>query len=392
MSEVIVKTAILSHVIPPMPTGQSIVLARLTSNISPTSLVFVMRSQYFAHNNSETHVTISKGLCIRDFRSPILRKFATLFNFCSATAFGIADLVRLIGRHGVDQLVVCSGDPYLIPIGVMAGRITGKRIIVYLFDHYSEQWKMEDIYSIVKRTEPWVLNRSDLIVVPNEFLETEIAGLSSTPTVLIRNPIGGDDRIRAPVRKQIGTDVSIVYTGTVYHAHFDAIRNLLAAIDMIRDRSITLHIHTHQSREDLEEHGISGRVIVHPFVGGDEILSIQANADLLFLPLSFESQQSTVMRTSAPGKMGEYLSSGNLILVHAPKDTFLSWFFRKNHCGVVCSDSDPSALAQQLTDILASPDQVEEMKTNATGVAEQFRSDVSRAKFLEVLSSGGQML
>ena len=55
-----------------------------------------------------------------------------------------------------------------------------------------------------------------------------------------------------------------------------------------------------------------------------------------------------VMRTSAPGKMGEYLAAQRPILVHAPSDSFLAWYFREYECGLVVDEGDPKKLARAI--------------------------------------------
>ena len=72
---------------------------------------------------------------------------------------------------------------------------------------------------------------------------------------------------------------------------------------------------------------------------------IQRNADILFLPLAFNSPYPEIIKTSSPGEIGEYLAGKKPILVHAPSDSFISWYFRKYNCGCVVDDDDSEKLA-----------------------------------------------
>jgi glycosyltransferase involved in cell wall biosynthesis len=51
--------------------------------------------------------------------------------------------------------------------------------------------------------------------------------------------------------------------------------------------------------------------------------------------------------------MSEYLAACRPILVHAPGDSFIAWYFRQHECGIVVDRLDPAELALAL-DLLLS--------------------------------------
>ena len=75
---------------------------------------------------------------------------------------------------------------------------------------------------------------------------------------------------------------------------------------------------------------------------------MQAEADILFLPLAFDCPAPDVVRSALPGKFPEYLASGRPILVHAPADSFVAWYCRQHHCAAVVDEPDTRALADGL--------------------------------------------
>lgn len=114
-------------------------------------------------------------------------------------------------------------------------------------------------------------------------------------------------------------ELRIVYTGAVYGAQADAIRNVARALSALRpDRSV-LEIYTDASPAELAALGISGECVrVNPLVPPRAVLGVLRAADVLLLPLSFEPAQQSVVATSFPTKTAEYLASGVPILTHAP--------------------------------------------------------------------------
>jgi glycosyltransferase involved in cell wall biosynthesis len=106
------------------------------------------------------------------------------------------------------------------------------------------------------------------------------------------------------------------------------------------------------------------------------------------LPLAFNSQIQEVIKTSAPGKLGEYLSVGRQILVHAPKDSFVSWFFRKHRCGVVVDRNDPQVLANEINKLMYDDQIKTSLGEKSRYIAEEeFSIDKASTKFKEIISS-----
>ncbi|HYE16131.1 MAG TPA: hypothetical protein VD968_16960, partial [Pyrinomonadaceae bacterium] len=104
-------------------------------------------------------------------------------------------------------------------------------------------------------------------------------------------------------------EVRIVYTGAIYEAHYDAFRNLLAALERLGRPEVKLHAYTTQRAEEMAGRGIGGPAVVfHPHLSVAEMPGVQRRADLLFLPLAVESPYPDLVRTSAPVKFGEYLA------------------------------------------------------------------------------------
>ena len=79
----------------------------------------------------------------------------------------------------------------------------------------------------------------------------------------------------------------------------------------------------------------------------------------------------------------EYLASGRPILVHAPKDSFLSWYFRKYKCGAVVDVYDHKRLASVLERLLSDKKlQKEYMKNARIRAKEDFDMKKSQNKFI----------
>jgi glycosyltransferase involved in cell wall biosynthesis len=89
-------------------------------------------------------------------------------------------------------------------------------------------------------------------------------------------------------------------------------------------------------------------VVHHEHVLPAQAAQAQNSADILFVPLALDGEIPEVIRTSAPGKFGDYLASGTPILALVPPDSFVSWYLGQYGCGSVVDREDPVAVASAL--------------------------------------------
>jgi len=395
-----VKLAILSHILPPSPSGQSMMLYRLFKEVSPESYCLVSRENYdpfLTLQNSTNRLSAKYFQLPPEKRIPWpswerVRKYGHGINLVLQLIQRTLYLRRILKQEKCDAILTCSGDLIDIPAGYFASRLSRIPFYAYLFDDYTYQWPHPFYRSFARRVEAKVLRDAVHVVVPNEFLQNELQRRHGIKCQLVHNAcevnIIHERNIPWPYREG---EVSIIYTGAVYHAHYDAFRNLITAITRLGRQDVKLHIYTAQKPAELESQNICGFVVYHPHISSNHVMEVQQQADILFLPLAFDSPIAEVIKTSAPGKMGEYLSSGRPILVHAPPDTYLSWYFKQYDCGVVVDHNDPPALQSAIERIIHDRTLRERICRNALLCARtDFDIETARAQFIKLFHHGGR--
>lgn len=306
----------------------------------------------------------------------------------------IAEIVR---RERCEAIVACTGGPDLLdlPAGYFASRWTGVKFYPYIFDYYSYQWAGSNSWGRYEsqffpdKLEKLTLRGATEIIVPNEFLRDDLKRRHHVDSTIIRNPCDLSDYGLPTPHETIPKrgDFRIVYTGAVYEAHYDAFRNLIAALNLLNRPDVKLHLYTEQSRDALGSQGIKGPVVFHEHQALSAMPAIQQQADLLFLPLAFDSPYPEIVKTSAPGKTGEYLAAGTPVLVHAPADSFLIWYFREHGCGMVVEQRDPQQLAVAIARLLDEPELRNKLSQRARAQAEaDFSIATAQAAFNRLMS------
>jgi glycosyltransferase involved in cell wall biosynthesis len=238
--------------------------------------------------------------------------------------------------------------------------------------------------------EPFILKRAAGVITTNDFVQQMLRERYGVESVVIHNPCDLDAYERPLAEsenaEQPANDVRIVFTGSVFEAHFEAFRNLIEALRRIGRPEIKVHIYTAQPAFLLERAQVTGPVVIHQHEPVFAMPGIQRRAAILFLPLSFNTPYPDLIRVSSPSKLGEYLAAGRPILVHAPPDSFIATYFRRHECGLVVDRNDPGAVAEAVERLLADRELQQRLIANAwQRVQADFSLPAAREKFAQFM-------
>ena len=395
--------AVVSHTLPGDPNGQAVMLDRLTARASGQGFVCI-------DTDRKAHVRAVRDNWLASVPLPtpaVLRKcyrlpWAHLHLYHLLVRHRSRAIARIVRQHGCQSIVTCTGGDLIdLPAAVEAGRLTGVPTFLYYFDDYQIQWTMpggrwsrEAADALRDVAEAISLDRCAGVFVPNEHLARVVETRTTKPVSVIRNPV--DTSAYRALRSQFprrpldpSRSLSIVYTGSVYAAQADCLQRLCDAVALLKDQGVHLEVHVLGPPPEPRTANLLpiDAITWHPAVSTSEAAVAQVQADILFLPLSFTCEFPELIRTSAPGKFGEYLASGTPLLVHTPADAFPHSFVTEHACAATCGVPESRALASALADLIAQSSVCEAMRQRAIDLAEEFALDVNRERFIQLASA-----
>jgi hypothetical protein len=267
------KTAVLSHILPPSPSGQAMVLEALLGYLDSADYCLISQGLHSSgaqaargypltlnplgvrnlfgrlpQINPQKDTRLHRGL------RPLLQVYHRLWSFGSLAGshetiveLYATQLEAIFEREGCDVIVACTGDLYNLPAAYAASQRTGIGLIPYIFDDYGYQWT-GDNRAFALEWEPKVLKAARAVVVTNEYMARAYQDRYGVASTIVRNPALLPDLAsldRVPRLLDSGT-FNIVYTGSVYSAHYDAFRCLVAALGRLGRPDVRLHIFTSQ--------------------------------------------------------------------------------------------------------------------------------------------------
>ncbi len=377
------RFAILSHILPPAFSGQSVALYRLLRDAAPKDYCLISVVDY----DQYTGVTATSRLPAPYFhlapegtprvRGIPLRSIRENVNTAISIPFAVRtrakSIVQVLEGQGCHGIVACSGDLIDLPAACAAARSMKVPFFPYLFDWYAFQFRASPktrgriLASYARFYEPRIMKYAAGAFVPNEFMRDECKKRHGLDPVIVRCATDFAFSQNEPVDTQCpanGDSINIRFTGAVYIVNYDAFRTLRRALDAISSFSIRLEVISGKSSDTLKCAGLREWEQL-PQVSAQEAQRLQREADILFLPLGFDTPYPEIVRTSAPTKTGDYLASGRPIIVYAPSDSFLAWYFREHECGVVVDRPEAEALKEAIVKIVKTPSLRQKLSRNA---------------------------
>lgn len=395
------KVAIISHGLPPSEGGQVMVLYRLLAPPVPFDYCLLSNARYeegdlqggYTGRLPCKYFHLPVRWQIKGLNVPGLRRLRDSINLALAIAVRARTIAKIIRSEGCNAVMACTGEITLIPAAYLASRFTGAKFYLYIFDHYSErEWQNPAFKYWAKKSEPLLMRKANCVIVDNNLLDEDAKERFGVSGTVIHNAC---DLSRYRIEEDnlsnslLERSPNIVFTGAIYVAQLDSVRRILEALERIDSPEVLLHLYTAQPVELLKEQGISGRVKYHKHLPLNEMPQIQQSADILFLPLAFESPYPRLIQTSATTKMGEYLAARRPILVHAPRGSFVAEYFKRHECGLVVDEPDPDKLAQAISRILGDPELRNRLAARAGERAiADFDLALARSQFAGLLCEG----
>jgi glycosyltransferase involved in cell wall biosynthesis len=354
--------------VPSNDTGARIVMRRLLETYPPDKLWLLTSAQAARSTRRQDTFFVSEHIAAMPrvlIPRRVLWRFASLLN-ALLTPLLVWRGVRMVRRHSIQALFAIPWSEYFVA-AYFIHRLTGCPLFAYIMDDPigSKGAWAAPLYHFVM---PRLLRSARHIWGISPAMCAHLEGTYGVKCELLLPTLDSDGlpvtRARSP--EPPGGEVRIVYTGAIYGAQLDALHNLVQVLtDDSASPKICLTLYTSLDESHLREMGLAGANIRRAYVPISHMPEILADADVLFLPLSFEPEQQHVVETSLPTKLAEYLASGTPILVHAPPYSSVTKYCREHRFGVVIDTPDPARLGQALRQLACDPQLREELSRNA---------------------------
>lgn len=173
----------------------------------------------------------------------------------------------------------------------------------------------------------------------------------------------------------IGKQVRLVYIGSVLpEAQLSALTDCCAAVAMLRNEGMDIILDIYSPSSCAQRYRgllvVDDGIRLHEAIAEDEeVFRCMADADILLLPVNFDSQAVRYLRYSMPTKVPAYLFSGTPILVYGSEETAQVKYARNAGWGYVVNERNHARAAAAIRELASNRDLRERLSRAARTAA-----------------------
>lgn len=239
---------------------------------------------------------------------------------------------------------------------------------LYMFDLYYKN-QLNFPYNIIAQVaEPIIFKNAKHIFVTNDTTkEYYIKKYKQEEKYsIIYNSVFPEEYSRnIPANQNIGKEkINIVFTGNIYWPQEASLINLLNLINK-NNLNINITIYCPNPPINLLNKYKDSKSIKFTAAQQSEMPKIQSEADILFLPFSWNTSAPDIIKTASPGKLTDYLIAGKPILIYAPEYSFISNYAKKNKFAEVVNEENRDKLKEAIIKIISNQEYSEQLVANA---------------------------
>ncbi len=276
---------------------------------------------------------------------------------------------RIAKKIGADVIIEVSDYGPAMIGGYLTHRITKKPLILFMFDLYKGNYLPFPGGLLAYIFEPKIFKSASKIIVTNggtkDFYIKRYGEKIADKIVVIHNSVFPEGyKNNTSVITEHKPPYSLLFTGRIYWPQIGSIKNIIRAVNELDD--VVFNIYCPNPKDYLKQIGIEeGLKVKISAAPPSEMPKIQGAADILLLPLSWNTKSPQIIDTATPGKLTDYLIAGKPILIHAPASTYLIKYAKENNFAAVADTEDTEKLKETIGKLAKNTDWANELVKNA---------------------------
>ena len=373
------RTLILSFFFPPCTDGASTLMHNLCNYLPREDYAVITTQEEFG-----LHCWNDLGIHDKEYaldcdaiRLPV--KMNRIQDRIRFFLLAVLEGVLFNAKEGIGCVLAVYPDEFDIFGAYFLRYLTGRPIVIYMHDLFSETRVGTKGYRLWKFVEEKIFASASVILVTNEIFKKhyEKRGIKNVRVLPSCVDLSSSVPKVAFQEKETTSHekLRIVYTGSIYAANEDAIISFINASKKVNDVEVVFC--TPYSRDYLEGINVG-------FLPKKECQRLQEDADVLFLPLSFRSSYSDEIKCAFPCKSLEYLAAGKPVLAVVPEKSYMEELIEGNGVGIVVTELSERKIADAI-ELLKDEKKRKCFSKNARETARKFDSAIQTKRLLSII-------
>jgi len=241
-----------------------------------------------------------------------------------------------------------------------------KPFAIYLFDLYLGN-QLNFPYNIIARiVEPIIFKKAEHIIVTNDATkEYYVKKYGKEKKYSVIYNCAFPEKYPEDAILEHNKKINIVFTGNIYWPQESSLNNLLELVDKWNKYNLNIIIYCPSIPKKLVEKYQNNKNIIFTSAPQLEMTKIQSEADILFLPLSWNTSAPDIIKTASPCKLTDYLIAGRPMLIHAPGYSFIAKYAKENNFAEVVDREDQDMLKNAIEKLINDKEYANLLVANA---------------------------
>lgn len=287
-----------------------------------------------------------------------MHRLKTLLNWLSIPALAVFCVLR--ARKQRVEVIVSVAQGYFFIAAALAARFSGKPLVLIVHDDWRTIACMNSYFLKFLAREIFrrVLTAAAHVYTICPEMQSMVAETYRVKSS-VQYPAG--DVWSVPHVRDVCAEssvgrgtINLVYAGNVFGWSFEGLRVLIdclrkGALDDVLGGACRLKLCSQLDASAVGKLGWDDkRIELTSWLGQSQLRKVLSSADVLFLPLSFDSAFEAIVRYSFPSKFTDYLAADCPIVILAPCYASVAAYSRKYGCAIVVSELSELSLLDGL--------------------------------------------
>jgi glycosyltransferase involved in cell wall biosynthesis len=259
-----------------------------------------------------------------------------------------------LANFSPEIVLICPvGIPALL-VGYKVSRLFKVPFISYFMDDWvtnnHQRWLSGGLQSLCHK----VLEESSAWLMISSQLEKRLVQKFQLPfkrSLIVHNPVDLSNKIFPEPTPHTEKTFRVVYAGSIFSMHYDAIAVVAEAIYELRCSGVDIELVLYTDQSFWNNYQTSWQkweVIYGSKIPYDQLNQYLQKAKLLLVASSFLPEMADVTSSSVQTKLTDYMVSGIPILACGPTYSACNQFVKTWNCGSVCETNQVSVVKDTL--------------------------------------------
>lgn len=284
--------------------------------------------------------------------------------------------VGKIQAFAPELLLICPNSSAALLMGHKVVQCLNCPYLIYFMDNWVAKVHYHWIAGSIQAVTRGLLSQADGWLMISHRLRDDLEkryNLSPSRSLVVHNPVDLATLPSPDFTVHHGT-FKVVYAGSIWTMHYDAIAAIADAIFELRQVGYEIELILHTPPMFWQQYQTfweSRQVVCCGMVPHHDLQTYLQRADLLLVASSFTPEHAHVTRSSVQTKLTDYMASGRPILSCGPAYGACNDFVKQWNCGLVCDTNSTATIKSLLTQAMQNRDRNQVFAHTAFAVVER---------------------